>query len=619
MQFWIFFLFFYVTVIPCIFILFILLSQFLLRCTRVQLFIYFFFILIGVSCNLIYLCLYFVITHTCLYIYINLSVMLTYQLILMYKIGVEVLLFCLLVIILAFFIFYFTLDYLNTDRLAIRFLMYLSGFIFSILYLFCSVDLINLLIAWENLGIFSYLLITFYGYKLHAARAAIKTFIFARLSDCLILFSFGGLLYYLHTTVIFVTIWTTSYSLYFNHYTSMTCICCCLYTASCCKSAQLLFMSWLTDAMEAPTPASAFIHSSTLVIAGVYLLMQLDYLWFFQPLLKQILCIISSVSISFAALVACFQTDVKRLIAYSTISQIGYLFANICVYTHAELFFYLWVHAFNKAILFITAGYLIHFCGGLTTLRRMGGLYRYTLIYISFIIIIVLNLMGVPYFLGFYFKELFLIQTPINNIGLRCIFGSFLFSFGLTAAYLCKLSYFIYFAYPKSCITALPLQFTNNKFNINETLYFYNTLFTLSTIWTYIILWHLLFLFGSGLLYFLWMPDTLEYGILCYIKIPYMLYSPLLQTSCSFISQQLIFNIYFYYCIYISLCAYWTIIRIKYYSFGFYYEFAYYILIYYLCCYHGYFYLYYFYILYLYGILVCLLVLGLFLYCWKFR
>lgn len=112
-----------------------------------------------------------------------------------------------------------------------------------------------------------------------------------------------------------------------------------LLLASLCKSAQFIFMAWLTDAMEAPTPASALIHSSTLVIAGVFLLLKFNSLWFYQPLFKYLLLLISCFSISFAALIACYQTDIKRLIAFSTISQIGYLFAGLCLFVNTETFF----------------------------------------------------------------------------------------------------------------------------------------------------------------------------------------------------------------------------------------------------------------------------------------
>jgi NADH-quinone oxidoreductase subunit L len=165
----------------------------------------------------------------------------------------------------------------------------------------------------------------------------------------------------------------------------------------------------------------------------------------------------SGVTVSFSALLACLQTDIKRLIAFSTISQVAYLYVGVCVFNSTAAIFYLWLHAINKAVLFIICGYVIHICGGLTTLRKCGGVYRFILFFFSFCLIIFVNLAGMPGFVGFFFKELFLSQCLASQPLLVFVVSSFCLSFGLTGFYLYKLFYFTLFSYPKSHGTSYQL------------------------------------------------------------------------------------------------------------------------------------------------------------------
>lgn len=163
--------------------------------------------------------------------------------------------------------------------------------------------------------------------------------------------------------------------------------------------------------MEAPTPASALIHSSTLVIMGIYLILRFNIVFEFSYISNFILIILGSLTIAFGSLVAFFQTDIKKLIAFSTISQMGYLFCGCGFLCYREVLFYLIMHALNKAFLFIVVGYLVHFFNSNTDLRFMGSLYSYSPVFLFILISISLNLTGLPLTSGFLSKELLIFQT----------------------------------------------------------------------------------------------------------------------------------------------------------------------------------------------------------------
>jgi len=176
------------------------------------------------------------------------------------------------------------------------------------------------------------------------------------------------------------------------------------------KSAQFFFHVWFPDAMEAPTPASALIHSSTLVVAGVYLVIRFSILFEFTVFINYFMAIFGAITLSFAALIAIFQNDIKKLVAYSTISQIGYLVCGCGFCCFEEVFLYLVTHALNKAFLFILVGYLVHFFNHNTDMRQMGGSYVYSLDVLVFLLSLGFNLSGLPYSAGFFSKEFLLFQ-----------------------------------------------------------------------------------------------------------------------------------------------------------------------------------------------------------------
>jgi NADH-quinone oxidoreductase subunit L len=162
--------------------------------------------------------------------------------------------------------------------------------------------------------------------------------------------------------------------------------------------------------MEAPTPASALIHSSTLVVAGVYLILRFSLVFEFTPYTNYFLAILGSLTLSFGALTATVQTDIKKLVAYSTISQIGYLVCGCGFCCYEEVLLYLIIHALNKAFLFVVVGYRVHFFSGNTDMTKMGGLYLYSLDISLFLSTVAFNLTGLPYSAGFISKEFLLSQ-----------------------------------------------------------------------------------------------------------------------------------------------------------------------------------------------------------------
>lgn len=184
----------------------------------------------------------------------------------------------------------------------------------------------------------------------------------------------------------------------------------CLVTSGVAKAAQFFFHVWLPDAMEAPTPASALIHSSTLVIAGVYLILRFSVIFEFSVLTNYYMAVLGAITLSFGAVTASFQSDIKKLVAYSTISQIGYLVCGCGFGCYEEVLTYLVMHAFNKAFLFVLVGYLVHFFNGNTDLRQMGGIYLYSFDIVVLLFCICYNLTCLPFSAGFLNKEFILYQ-----------------------------------------------------------------------------------------------------------------------------------------------------------------------------------------------------------------
>jgi NADH-ubiquinone oxidoreductase chain 5 len=320
-----------------------------------------------------------------------------------------------------------------------------------------SGNYIQLFIGWEGVGLCSYFLINFWFTRLLANKSALKAMLVNRIGDIFLLISFG-LIYYIFLSFDFCLIFSLinyykySYIFLFGYYFhSYSLISFFLLLGAFGKSAQLGLHTWLPDAMEGPTPVSALIHAATMVTAGVFLIIRSSFFFNYSYLILFILLFIGSATAFFGSVVACFQYDIKKIIAYSTCSQLGYMFVS-CGLMHYDLaLFHLFNHAFFKALLFLSSGVLIHGLLDEQDIRKMGGLlFFYPFIYISFFIGSY-SLMGLPFLSGFFSKDLIL-ETAFSFFEVNYFYIYFLLivSAAFTIVYSLKLLYFVFFSFPKN-------------------------------------------------------------------------------------------------------------------------------------------------------------------------
>jgi len=337
---------------------------------------------------------------------------------------------------------FFGVEYMSREAFIGRLVYLLNLFATSVILLFCVYDFFLILIAWECIGLFSFLLVNFYSTRVYTLKAALKTFIFSRISDMFIFITFVLSVLVFNSTdltiifsktpfLIFHSIFICNISINFLFLYTIT-----ISIAASIKGAQFFFHVWLPDAMEAPTPASALIHSSTLVIMGIYLIVRFGLVFEFTLLTNYFLIMIGSLTIAFGAVVASFQIDIKKLVAYSTISQMGYLICGCGFCAYDETILYLILHACNKAFLFILVGYTVHFFTGNTDLRQMGGLYIYSYDIIIFFLLVSLNLIGLPLGTGFYSKEFLLFQIMQDGWLTYLVRSAWFISFCFTPYYM---------------------------------------------------------------------------------------------------------------------------------------------------------------------------------------
>lgn len=312
----------------------------------------------------------------------------------------------------SFCVHWYSLGYMKDDPNVVRFMGYLSLFTFAMLMLVTSTNFVQLFFGWEAVGLASYLLIGFWNERPSANAAAVKAFVVNRVGDvglCLgiaaIFATFGSLQF----DTVFVSIPTHVHeNASFLSVPVLSVICGLLFIGAMGKSAQLGLHVWLPDAMEGPTPVSALIHAATMVTAGVFMVARLWPLFEQAPGVLEIIMILGGITAFFAATVALVQTDIKRIIAYSTCSQLGYMFMASGVAAYHVSIFHLFTHAFFKALLFLGAGSVIHCMSNEQNIEQMGGLRRLIPLTYGFLWIGTLALIGFPGFSGYYSKDLIL-------------------------------------------------------------------------------------------------------------------------------------------------------------------------------------------------------------------
>jgi NADH-quinone oxidoreductase subunit L len=301
-----------------------------------------------------------------------------------------------------FLIHLYSAGYMHDDDGYARFFTYMNLFVFSMVMLVLAGNFLLFYVFWEAVGLCSYLLIGFWYQKKSASDAGKKAFIVNRVGD----FGFG-----LGVMLIWVTFGTLQFGEVFakadasvstNTYLAIALL---LFMGACGKSAQLPLFTWLPDAMEGPTPVSALIHAATMVTAGVYMVARCHKLFEMAPLSLEIVAWVGGLTALFAASIGLVQTDIKRVLAYSTISQLGYMFVGVGVGAYAAGVFHLVTHAFFKALLFLGAGSVIHGLSGEQDLRKMGGLAPRMMTTTVTFLVGAFGLAGIPPLAGFFSKD----------------------------------------------------------------------------------------------------------------------------------------------------------------------------------------------------------------------
>ncbi len=332
----------------------------------------------------------------------------------------------------------YSIGYMSHDNARARFMSYLSLFTFAMLMLVTADNLVQLFFGWEGVGVASYLLIGFWYKKDSAHTAAMKAFVVNRVGD----FGFAlGILavYQIFGSIEFDVIFDNAglysatninflgYSLPALEVAGIL-----LFIGAMGKSAQLGLHTWLPDAMEGPTPVSALIHAATMVTAGVFMVCRLSPMLEFAPVSLDVITIVGATTAIFAATVGMTQFDIKRVIAYSTCSQLGYMFFAAGVSAYPAAMFHLTTHAFFKALLFLGAGSVIHALSDEQDLRNMGGIWKKIPVTYAMMWIGSLALAGFPFFAGFYSKDMILEAAYGAHTGV----GQYAFWLGCAAAFL---------------------------------------------------------------------------------------------------------------------------------------------------------------------------------------
>ena len=333
----------------------------------------------------------------------------------------------------------YSIGYMKGDKGFARYFSYLNLFVFSMIMLVLANNFLLLYVFWEAVGFCSYILIGFWYEKKSASDAAKKAFIVNRVGD----FGFG-----LGVMLIFVSTGTLNYTSVFGMISSMpgylvTIIALLLFAGAVGKSAQFPLHVWLPDAMEGPSPVSSLIHAATMVTAGVYLVARCHVIFSYSPFASHVVAYIGGLTAFLAAFIALTQYDIKRIIAYSTISQLGYMFMAVGIGSYAAGIFHLISHAVFKGLLFLTAGSVMHAMSGELDLRKMGGLYSKMKITAITFIVGALALSGIPPFSGFFSKDAILADAFDKGYYMLWIVGE-LAAF-MTAFYIFRVIFRVFF------------------------------------------------------------------------------------------------------------------------------------------------------------------------------
>ena len=332
----------------------------------------------------------------------------------------------------------YSIGYMSHDPHKPRFMSYLSLFTFMMLSLVTADNFLQLFFGWEGVGLASYLLIGFWFKKESANNASMKAFIVNRVGDLGLLIAMF-LIFKTFGTLTFSEVFSqaadqskNSIKIFGGEYNLITMICVFLFIGAMGKSAQILLHTWLPDAMEGPTPVSALIHAATMVTAGVFLVARCSPLFEYSQYALNLVAFVGATTAIFAASIAIVQTDIKRIIAYSTCSQLGYMFFAAGMGAYNVAIFHLFTHAFFKALLFLGAGSVIHAFHDEQNIEKMGGVWKKIPMTYALMLIGTLALTGFPLLAGFYSKDAIIESAYFS----KSLFAGYAFVIGVTTAFI---------------------------------------------------------------------------------------------------------------------------------------------------------------------------------------
>lgn len=364
----------------------------------------------------------------------------------------------LVVLIVSLFVHIYSVGYMANDECFNKFFAFLSAFVFSMLVLVMSDNFLGLFIGWEGVGLCSWMLIGFWHNRKSASFAANEAFIMNRIADLGMLLGIF-LLFFTFGSVKYSDIFSTVASI--NSQWTLTLIGILLFIGAMGKSAQFPLHTWLADAMEGPTPVSALIHAATMVTAGVYLVIRANPIYDAIPQMSLFIAYLGAFVAIFAASMALVNNDLKRIIAYSTLSQLGYMFVAAGLGYYAVALFHLTTHAFFKSLLFLGAGNVMHAMNDRLNIAKMGALWKPLKCTAILMIIASVALAGIYPFAGFFSKDKILESAFISgNFGIYIVL---LFSAFLTAFYSFRLIMMVFFAPKKYDLDSLSLAKNGKK------------------------------------------------------------------------------------------------------------------------------------------------------------
>uniref|UniRef100_UPI0030FF377C NADH dehydrogenase subunit 5 n=1 Tax=Prodasineura croconota TaxID=1407214 RepID=UPI0030FF377C len=397
-----------------------------------------FFFLFFLSLNCFVFGIYFCLFNICYFIEWEVLVLSSSSVVMTVLLDYMSLVFMGLVLFISSMVIFYSDGYMEGDLFLLRFIILVLLFVFSMMLLIISPNMISILLGWDGLGLISYLLVIYYQ-NFKSFSAGMLTVMSNRLGDVAFLISIAWMLNFGSWNYIF-------YVDFLSNSLELSVISFLMIFAAMTKSAQIPFSSWLPAAMAAPTPVSALVHSSTLVTAGVYLMIRFNSLIMMTGYSSYLL-FVGGLTMFMSGLGANFEFDLKKIIALSTLSQLGLMMSILSMGYYDLAFFHLFTHALFKALLFMCAGVIIHNMGDCQDIRFMGGLSNYLPLTCVCFCVSNLALCGMPFLAGFYSKDLILEISNMELVNYISFFFYF-FSTGLTACYTGRLIYFIVFTDP---------------------------------------------------------------------------------------------------------------------------------------------------------------------------